>query len=433
MYEHWTQVNWDLALSPSRMLEYNMDTYGGESGAPVLEAGHGPLSALGVHCYGPGSTPNEASVIGKAGNKFQDLIEAMKIKERASTNPTKSPSTKHGLSTNLPNFAIIAAQAGDTTKHPGPVNGKPDGNKVAEGTFMAYPEVIQMPESVKNEKNIDETLVDKALEDKQSRAEIEPKTVLFLNIKQPFQGEDLKKLQMLSTHIRNWQCWASTAVETKIQQLINAKKLSASTDIASVAKLTDSRSKLWDYVIRTKSTWFTVNAAQMVRSYIPRVMIVLQANVFTQQSKHLSCYMAEFHTGLISAVVEGLLVPPSILGQLHKVVSDLKESVLKFSAGGKEQTAQFWIMITTYQYLEEMGTVEPSIRLISFRSTNKTYEVTAGKNQFKKVEFDLEYTSSKAAFNDDIYSAVFEGMKADLIEKGRKLTQDSALDFDPTA
>ena len=142
--------------------------------------------------------------------------------------------------------------------------------------------------------------------------------------------------------------------------------------------------------------------------------------------------MAEFHTELITTVIAGFAVSPSILPKLHQVVDDLRQSVLKFSQKNEQQIAQFWIMMTTYQYHPEMDTVMPRIRLIGFRSTNTMTDVAVGKNKIEKVNFELSFTSSSVEFNDKIYSAIFAGMEQELIEKGLKLTKDSALDFEPT-
>lgn len=50
MFEHSLHVQYDLTKSSWRTLAYDIDTYGGNSGSPVLRKSD--LKAIGVHCYG---------------------------------------------------------------------------------------------------------------------------------------------------------------------------------------------------------------------------------------------------------------------------------------------------------------------------------------------------------------------------------------------
>ncbi|KAI1854417.1 hypothetical protein JX265_012451 [Neoarthrinium moseri] len=72
MYEMYLSNTHNLAESQWRMLEYQIDTYGGNSGSPVIrESDH---VSIGVHVYG--GSPNSASVIGMYGNPFLDYVAA---------------------------------------------------------------------------------------------------------------------------------------------------------------------------------------------------------------------------------------------------------------------------------------------------------------------------------------------------------------------
>ncbi|KAF2811320.1 trypsin-like serine protease, partial [Mytilinidion resinicola] len=72
MYEMFLPTKFNLVDSQWRMLEYEIDTFGGNSGSPVLrESDH---VAVGVHVYG--GSPNSASVIGLYGNPFLDYVAA---------------------------------------------------------------------------------------------------------------------------------------------------------------------------------------------------------------------------------------------------------------------------------------------------------------------------------------------------------------------
>ena len=133
-----------------------------------------------------------------------------------------------------------------------------------EGVFMSAPEKLPWSRVLREGKWIDEKLVDIALRDQGARAEIEPKTVFFLDIKPPLQGAALKMAQDLNKSVKDWLWWASTAVETKIQQFIRAGELSTKSDKAAVAKVVSFRAQLWEHIIRDKSTWLIVTEPELV-------------------------------------------------------------------------------------------------------------------------------------------------------------------------
>ncbi|KAL9035035.1 MAG: hypothetical protein Q9214_006774, partial [Letrouitia sp. 1 TL-2023] len=72
MYEMFLPTDFDLATQADTMLEYQIDTFGGNSGSPVLR--RQDLVSIGAHVYG--GTYNSASVIGKFGNPYQDYTAA---------------------------------------------------------------------------------------------------------------------------------------------------------------------------------------------------------------------------------------------------------------------------------------------------------------------------------------------------------------------
>ncbi|KAH7136160.1 hypothetical protein B0J11DRAFT_611978 [Dendryphion nanum] len=75
MYEMFLPTNYTLDGSKNKMLQYTIDTFGGNSGSPVLR--QGDLISIGVHVLG--GNPNSASVIsGKYGNSFDALRTALK-------------------------------------------------------------------------------------------------------------------------------------------------------------------------------------------------------------------------------------------------------------------------------------------------------------------------------------------------------------------
>ncbi|KAJ6515394.1 hypothetical protein C8R45DRAFT_1205662 [Mycena sanguinolenta] len=77
MYELFDSTPIDLEKHPRHMIAYNISTYGGQSGAPVLSKTDAGLIAVGTHCYGAGNgeaknTGN--SIGGEWGNDYNLLI-----------------------------------------------------------------------------------------------------------------------------------------------------------------------------------------------------------------------------------------------------------------------------------------------------------------------------------------------------------------------
>ncbi|KAI4190981.1 MAG: hypothetical protein L6R41_000431 [Letrouitia leprolyta] len=75
MYEMFMPTEFDLATQADTMLEYRIDTFGGNSGSPVLR--QEDLVSIGAHVYG--GTLNSASVIGRYGNPYHDYLNAFNI------------------------------------------------------------------------------------------------------------------------------------------------------------------------------------------------------------------------------------------------------------------------------------------------------------------------------------------------------------------
>ncbi|KAK8119663.1 uncharacterized protein PG998_004289 [Apiospora kogelbergensis] len=119
MYEMFQSNTWNLAESQWRMMEYQIDTYGGNSGSPVLRESDNV--SIGVHVYG--GNPNSASVIGMYGNPFLDYVAAFDMHAH-----------KVGLpgSTSTPGVQYITVP---TSKTPDAVKGPVDLTKSSYGVF----------------------------------------------------------------------------------------------------------------------------------------------------------------------------------------------------------------------------------------------------------------------------------------------------------
>ncbi|KAL8832995.1 MAG: hypothetical protein Q9170_004594 [Blastenia crenularia] len=130
MYEMFLPTDFDLSNQADMMLEYQIDTFGGNSGSPVLR--QHDLVSIGAHVYG--GTFNSASVIGKYGNPYNDYISAFNIPLSnddlnlipVTGNNTKSATTGSGSSSDIPRgmapvgqpSGLQAQRADSTTKYP---------------------------------------------------------------------------------------------------------------------------------------------------------------------------------------------------------------------------------------------------------------------------------------------------------------------------
>lgn len=97
MYEMYERTCWNVARDS--MLHYTIDTYGGNSGSPVLTKGTN--KAIGVHVQG--GRKNKATIIGKYGNPFPSYIAAFKAKGRpAHTNQGPKAKNFHLITLHAP-------------------------------------------------------------------------------------------------------------------------------------------------------------------------------------------------------------------------------------------------------------------------------------------------------------------------------------------
>ncbi|EGX88975.1 Serine/cysteine peptidase, trypsin-like protein [Cordyceps militaris CM01] len=84
MCEARQKANYDLHKSANHMIEYNMDIYGGQSGAPILFSDHTGTVVIGTHCYGgTGEKVNSGSLIGgEYGNNYEEFIKRVELSKR---------------------------------------------------------------------------------------------------------------------------------------------------------------------------------------------------------------------------------------------------------------------------------------------------------------------------------------------------------------
>ncbi|EJP62707.1 ATP synthase F1 [Beauveria bassiana ARSEF 2860] len=76
MYEGRCPARYDLAES-SHMIEHKVDTYGGQSGAPILLSDYKGMVAIGTHCYNGsnGSFSSGNPIGGQYGNNYDEFVK----------------------------------------------------------------------------------------------------------------------------------------------------------------------------------------------------------------------------------------------------------------------------------------------------------------------------------------------------------------------
>ncbi|KAF2450006.1 trypsin-like serine protease [Karstenula rhodostoma CBS 690.94] len=79
MHEMFLETPWNLGTAGHNMLEYQIDTFGGNSGSPVLmPTKDGKFAAIGIHTYG--GMPNSATVLGYYGVPISPYLLAFENK-----------------------------------------------------------------------------------------------------------------------------------------------------------------------------------------------------------------------------------------------------------------------------------------------------------------------------------------------------------------
>ena len=128
MYEMFGPEKYDLDTAVNdrmHLLQYNIDTFGGNSGSPVLiRTGRGDLRPIGVHVFG--GDLNSASMIGPHGNSFDSYVAALGALDTGSTAyPSHSNSDR-------PWLTYLEMPGG------GPAPPKPDSGQPSGGSTEFY-------------------------------------------------------------------------------------------------------------------------------------------------------------------------------------------------------------------------------------------------------------------------------------------------------
>ncbi|RSM15089.1 hypothetical protein CDV31_005170 [Fusarium ambrosium] len=75
MYAEFAKTTYDLKMSPYNLIEYQVSTFGGQNGAPILRKDGGQIVSIGTHCYGDSGHCNSGtSIDNKYGNNYGSYI-----------------------------------------------------------------------------------------------------------------------------------------------------------------------------------------------------------------------------------------------------------------------------------------------------------------------------------------------------------------------
>lgn len=75
--------------------------------------------------------------------------------------------------------------------------------------------------------------------------------------------------------------------------------------------------------------------------------------------KHIESKKADFHSNLLSIMLEGFSVPTSVFSDLEQVLKQISDGISLSTSSGRE-AQQYWIMLTKYDYFGISKTVQPS-------------------------------------------------------------------------
>ncbi|KAH0428448.1 glutamyl endopeptidase [Colletotrichum camelliae] len=76
MYEEFASTDYSIEKSERHMIEYQVSTFAGQSGAPILQVIDNGLISIGTHCYGGGGDDSNSgnSIGGPYGNNYHALL-----------------------------------------------------------------------------------------------------------------------------------------------------------------------------------------------------------------------------------------------------------------------------------------------------------------------------------------------------------------------
>ncbi|KAM5377543.1 hypothetical protein ACJZ2D_004912 [Fusarium nematophilum] len=423
-YEDWRTVGIDLARTRTQ-LQYQIETSPGQSGAPILRRQpDGKIESIGVHVNS--GLPGNGSVIGPVGNRFDEYILALNVKDgrtqspNAKVIPLNSPPVTGFQMVSITPTPVLAVEkqaVGSALSYEAPSHIESHESaleilfgrrqketrrpNLARGALSRFPEPLRLAAARDMPPPLD---LDKAVQNAKDQDDVQ--TIFFVNLPSQLDGDGKQEQQKTMDSIQTWQSWASTMCEGKVQQQVDAAKLPS--DANGQFGRASYRSKVLDYLFRS-SSWF--------------------ARVFEQSmSRHIAVKKSEFHVELLQTAFEGLGVPASAFAAAERVIKSIVDGIVLGSQNNDMQ--QYWIMITKYNYQEIVQRVQPVIRIISFQVSPEARQYTLNKAAFESVSFDFNYSQYQADFNEDIWRQIRPTIDQHLIDLGKQLVDQKTTDIE---
>ncbi|KZM24086.1 uncharacterized protein EKO05_0010257 [Ascochyta rabiei] len=145
-------------------------------------------------------------------------------------------------------------------------------------------------------------------------------------------------------------------------------------------------------------------------------------------SKNIECSTNEFHTKLITDVLEGFVdITPSVFKALEAILQSLSKTVEVSSETGETRT----IVCEKYQYIPEADSIRSYVRLISFSVSNKMQEIHTAKRDRKDVKCTIEYVEYEAAFNRSLWRETSRAFLESQKKASLEFVQKQTIDCDP--
>lgn len=76
-------------------------------------------------------------------------------------------------------------------------------------------------------------------------------------------------------------------------------------------------------------------------------------------SKHIETTKSDFHSEILTTVLEDFSIPTSVYSTLEQLLSQISSGISLSTSSGSE-AQQYWIMLTKYNYLEVSKSVQTS-------------------------------------------------------------------------
>ncbi|KAJ5636305.1 uncharacterized protein N7484_009618 [Penicillium longicatenatum] len=205
------------------------------------------------------------------------------------------------------------------------------------------------------------------------------KTTFFVNFSPALTGAARENMSAVVDNVRDWQCWVYGLSMSKVQEQINAGKLSAASTAVAEAKRSTYKNMVFDYVMRS-CNWISQNYDEV-------------------QSRNIECSKLDLHTTLLKHVLEGFSVPGNIMGKLHKALDSISQGIISVAKENDTQSMQYFIMLTRYEYEPALERIHPVIRVISFRTDATLNTYNLNKSSYKSATFKFVFHQYQCDFN----------------------------------